>query len=251
MKEEYIIIAVILLIVIIYVYVKLRMPIIKGKIGEKRVSAILSRLNKDKYIVYNDIYVGSSQIDHVVVSRYGVFVIETKYYKGWIFGSDNAQYWRQSLCGSQFYIYNPIVQNSGHVKQLMNFLRLPRKYFIPVVVLAGSGTLKFYSENNVVYASQLRNFIKKHDDRILSQDIVDRLTRKMSSPECKNTKEAARLHIRVAKKAIKESHRREKAGMCPRCGGNLVLRSSQYGQFYGCSNYPRCTYTAQIQRNGH
>lgn len=26
------------------------------------------------------------------------------------------------------------------------------------------------------------------------------------------------------------------------CGGRLVLRNGRYGQFYGCSNYPKCNY---------
>jgi len=29
---------------------------------------------------------------------------------------------------------------------------------------------------------------------------------------------------------------------CPNCGGALVERTSKYGTFYGCSNYPKCTY---------
>ena len=34
--------------------------------------------------------------------------------------------------------------------------------------------------------------------------------------------------------------------ICPRCGGNLVLRSSEYGDFYGCENYPNCTFKKDI-----
>jgi DNA topoisomerase-1 len=35
---------------------------------------------------------------------------------------------------------------------------------------------------------------------------------------------------------------------CPKCkGGNLVLRGSIYGKFYGCSKYPKCKYTEKLQ----
>ncbi|MBD3407375.1 MAG: hypothetical protein GF411_14760 [Candidatus Lokiarchaeota archaeon] len=27
---------------------------------------------------------------------------------------------------------------------------------------------------------------------------------------------------------------------CPECGGELILRNSKYGLFYGCANYPKC-----------
>ena len=60
-----------------------------GKAGEKRVARKLDWLPKE-YIILNDIMLptqyGTTQIDHIVVSPYGIFVIETKNYKGWIFG---------------------------------------------------------------------------------------------------------------------------------------------------------------------
>lgn len=37
-----------------------------------------------------------------------------------------------------------------------------------------------------------------------------------------------------------------RAGICPRCGGELVRRNGKYGEFIGCSNFPRCRYTQKI-----
>jgi len=36
---------------------------------------------------------------------------------------------------------------------------------------------------------------------------------------------------------------------CPKCDGKLVLRSSIYGKFYGCSNYPKCKYIEKLENN--
>lgn len=33
-------------------------------------------------------------------------------------------------------------------------------------------------------------------------------------------------------------------GVCPNCGGTLMVRQSKYGSFWGCSNYPHCRFTA-------
>ena len=67
----------------------------KGKVGEKVVAGKLDRLPKDQYRVLNNVTIptpkGSSQIDHVVVSVYGIFVIETKNYNGWIYGGENSE----------------------------------------------------------------------------------------------------------------------------------------------------------------
>ena len=71
----------------------------KGAYAEDRVARRLSQL-PEEYQVFNDVYIRSGgrsvQIDHVVISRYGVFVIETKNYKGWVYGSENAEYWTQN-----------------------------------------------------------------------------------------------------------------------------------------------------------
>ena len=54
----------------------------KGAIGEKRVARILKKLPEEKYSVINNLLLNNSgytsQVDHVVVSVYGIFVIETK-----------------------------------------------------------------------------------------------------------------------------------------------------------------------------
>ena len=75
-----------------------------GKFGEKRVARKLDWLSKE-YITLNDILLptnyGTTQIDHIVVSPYGIFVIETKNYKGWIFGHENSEEWKQSLFGKK------------------------------------------------------------------------------------------------------------------------------------------------------
>ena len=43
---------------------------------------------------------GTTQIDHVLVSRFGVFVIESKDYKGWIFGDASYRQKRSSRWSS-------------------------------------------------------------------------------------------------------------------------------------------------------
>lgn len=65
---------------------------------------------------------GTTQIDHILVSRYGVFVIETKDYKGWIFANPKHATWTQVLFKSKFGFQNPITQNAGHVHAIANLL---------------------------------------------------------------------------------------------------------------------------------
>lgn len=88
-------------------YLKFNLPTIKGKIGEKSVAAALSFLPKNEYIILNDVMLNngqhSTQIDHIVISIHGIFVIETKKYKGWILGNINKDYWTQNIWGTNIH----------------------------------------------------------------------------------------------------------------------------------------------------
>ena len=85
----------------VFIYLaKCGTPEYKGKMGEERVHNILMQL-PDEYYLMDDIILetgkGTTQIDHVVVSKYGVFAIETKNYRGEIYGDDNRKEWTQMI----------------------------------------------------------------------------------------------------------------------------------------------------------
>lgn len=91
----------IILIVVLFVYLAwYNSAKQKGKRGEMRVSVILSQLS-DEYTILNDLVFrtekGTTQIDHLVVSKYGIFTIETKNYRGEIYGDDNRKEWTQLI----------------------------------------------------------------------------------------------------------------------------------------------------------
>ena len=145
-------------------------PQIKGKIGESKVALSLLWLNKKDYIIFNDLHLFhngyTTQIDHLVLSIYGIFVIETKHYKGWIFGNEKSTYWTQTIYGTRNQLYNPILQNWKHV----NFLKrlspeLKSATYFPIVVFTGSGELiDVETTLPVIYKNQLRQLIKSEKD---------------------------------------------------------------------------------------
>ena len=81
---------------------------------------------------------GTTQVDHVLVSRFGVFVIETKDYKGWIFADANQANWTQVLFKWKFKFQNPIFQNTRHVRAVQDLLDfLPPGAIKSIVVFTG------------------------------------------------------------------------------------------------------------------
>ena len=115
-------------------------PVVKGKTGELYVSALLKGLPEEKYILLNDVMLptgkGTTQIDHVLLSIYGIFVIETKNYKGWIYGGEYSEHWTQNIWGNKYKLYNPILQNQGHVKALRAYLGVRNFPFISVITFS-------------------------------------------------------------------------------------------------------------------
>ena len=99
---------------------------LKGVIGEKTVASVLILLNKSKYKVLNNVVLSingrTSQIDHIVISDFAIFVIETKNYKGWILGGENSEYWTQVLFKRKEKFYNPISQKYSNILALKTCL---------------------------------------------------------------------------------------------------------------------------------
>jgi hypothetical protein len=93
---------------------------------------------------YYELVKKSTQIDHLIVSPYGIFVIETKNHKGWVFGDVNGKVWTQTLNGengrraygghAHFTFYNPVTQNQGHIDELSKQLNIPKSYMTGMIV---------------------------------------------------------------------------------------------------------------------
>ncbi|WP_163880854.1 nuclease-related domain-containing protein [Paenibacillus favisporus] len=96
-----------------------------GELGEHKINNQLDLLpNGCKYL--SDLLVanpksrtGYSQIDHVVITPQGLFVIETKNYTGEIKGARGAKSWTVS---NRFKMYNPFMQNYGHIQVIKSYL---------------------------------------------------------------------------------------------------------------------------------
>ena len=186
----------------------------------------------------------SVQIDHVVISVYGIFVIETKNYTGWIYGTDASEKWVKNMYGTKYYFQNPLRQNYSHVKTLQRMFGLPIDKFVPVVVFLRGATLKCDTQGTVIYSSQLKHFIRSYAVQILSVSDVERLVKTLSLQNIID-KRVRKAHIENVHQRLYQTKRSIQNGICPRCGGRLVEWQGQYGSFLGCSNYPRCKFTTQ------
>lgn len=241
---------VLLAISIILIALRIKSPDIKGAAGERAVAITLSRLNSKEYKVINDVILRSknnrtSQIDHIVVSVYGIFVIETKNYKGWIFGRENAEFWKQIIYKKQYRFKNPVKQNFSHIYTLKEILFAFKniKYFPIIVFLREAELRAIDSSVPVVYCNQLNTVIKRlSNTQCLSKEDVHTIINIIKNKNLK-AKENKIRHITEIKNTVLENQLKKENLICPKCNSELKLRKGKYGQFYGCSNYPKCRFT--------
>ena len=236
----------------------------KGKRGEMRVSAILSQLS-DEYTILNDLVFrtekGTTQIDHLVVSKYGIFTIETKNYRGEIYGDDNRKEWTQLIVTEVTYakkwwktytyvtknrFYNPVKQSVGHAFRIKELLSVfPHVKIVPIVVFTGDAILSYVeSKNHVVYEENLLDVIDGYKTTYLTDNDVQAVLAILTGNNIRETV-SDRQHVKNLRTAAREVNATINSGICPKRGGHLIGRNGKYGTFYGCSNYPKCRFTTQ------
>jgi len=147
------------IILFLFILFALLKPKLFGHMGESIVRFKLSRLDQNEYKTINNFMIAidgkSSEIDHIVVSKYGVFVIETKNYKGYITGHEKGKEWTQYINKYKSKFYNPVRQNYGHVMALKKvFIKYPKIPFIPIVVFTGDAKLKIKADSSIVIESK-------------------------------------------------------------------------------------------------
>lgn len=238
---------------IVIIVTFLRTPTGKGIIGEFFVNIVATlKLDKNQYHLIKNVTLptedGTTQIDHIIVSEYGIFVVETKNLKGWIFGDEKQKSWTQKIYKHTNKFQNPLHQNYKHIKTIENTLNIEPHKIFSVIVFTGDSTFKTKMPENVKHGISYIDYIKSKTHKIISQKEIAGIIASIESGRLSQSFKTNREHVRHVKSIIEE---KEQKNLCPKCSNELILRVAKKGanagkQFYGCSNYPKCRYTAQL-----
>lgn len=152
-------------------------PWFKGWIGELQINLVTKfSLNKGIYHFIKNVTIpadgGTTQIDHIIVSRFGVFVVETKNLRGWIFGKEGDAYWTQKLYRHSEKFQNPLRQNYKHTETLAEILRISADKMRSVIVFPGDSTFKTEMPENVTGTRGYIQYIRSQTRRVLTEDEV-------------------------------------------------------------------------------
>lgn len=220
----------------------------KGIMGEFIVNVIARwQLDKQHYHLLKNVTLptddGTTQIDHIIVSVYGVFVVETKNIRGWIFGSLTQKNWTQQLYKHKYRFQNPLHQNHKHVKTLLTLLDLTDEQIFSVIVFIGDSHFKTPMPENVTYGLGYIRYIKSKTHPVLTIPQTEAIVSQIESGRLTRSMSTNREHVAHVKQLVKRKQMDEP--VCSRCGQKMVKRQSKKGEnagqfFWGCSQYPKC-----------
>lgn len=222
--------------------------ILKGWFGEKATQfGMWARLESQEYIKFHNVIFPSqhstTQVDHIVLSKYGIFVIETKNIDGWIFGNETSKQWTQSLYGKKYKFQNPLHQNYRHTKAVIDYLGVSEKHVHSVVFFIGENTkLKTELPKNVM-THGLSSYIKSFKWPVFDNEEMTRFKNLLE--RLKEGSISGREHVSNLK------NRYASNDTCPKCGNTLVVREARKGpnagnQFLGCSGFPKCKFMKSL-----
>ncbi len=208
---------------------------LRGYFGEIKTSNILNKLPKKDYKILNDLMLYSDnkthQIDHLVVSKHGIFVIEMKNYQGKVVGNEFKDNWKQYIGSKTNSFYSPVKQNYGHLRCISDVLDMNMNNLIPIIVFPSDTII----ETECPYAVTQDNLIKYIKTFKEKKDIdVDDVYSKLVSLNITDNRRGK--HVKSIKNNIKDDNKKVEQGICPKCGNKLIDK----GKYMACS---KCKYT--------
>ena len=219
----------------------------KGVLGEWQVNMLIKFfLDKNEYHLIKNVTLptddGTTQIDHIIISKYGVFVVETKNMKGWIFGSENQKQWTQQIFKHKSKFQNPLHQNYKHVKTLEACLNAKNDSIFSVIIFIGDSTFKTKMPENVRFARGGIEYIKSKTDIVFNAKEVASVIGQVENGRLERSSKTNRQHVKHVRKIVEE---KPDIKVCSQCGSDMVLRKATKGknagnEFWGYSIFPKC-----------
>lgn len=171
--------------------------------GEALLTHTLRKhFNTDDYHLLNHITLkqgdGTTQVDHILVSRFGVFVIETKDYTGWIFANAEHATWTQATFNDKYKFQNPIHQNYRHVlavQALLDFV--PSTAIHSVVVFVGDAEFKTDVPAGVFTLPKLIQYLKGCTEEVLSLNRVQFCVGRLETARLKVSQQTDLEHVQA------------------------------------------------------
>jgi hypothetical protein len=178
----------------------------RHNVGEALVANIISDGLQRPHLLVNNVTLpigeNTSQIDHVLVTDTGIFVIETKHYTGWIFGDPHAHQWTQVIYRKKFKFLNPLRQNHGHLKALQALFNLPANAFFSLVVFTGDAEFKADLGPHVIKFPQLLEHLRAERPVLFDERRMTYIVGRIEMKRMRRSIETDEYHLNLVRERI-------------------------------------------------
>jgi hypothetical protein len=185
-----------------------RFLLVQSNRGEAMVANTLSGL-RCPHVLLNNVTLpterGTTQIDHILVTENGLFIIETKHYRGWILGRPGDDYWTQVIYRKKSRFRNPLRQNYGHVKTVQALFKLPESAFIGLVVFTGEAEFKSDLGPEVIRLSQLLEFVEHRHGAALDEQKMTYVVGRIEMKRLRRSLETDEYHLNYVRQRISQA----------------------------------------------
>ncbi|MDO9584444.1 MAG: nuclease-related domain-containing protein [Desulfomicrobium sp.] len=176
----------------------------EGKRGGRRTRKIAAALLDAKtYHQMHDLILetkdGTVQIDHVIVSPFGVFVIETMDMGGTIFGKTFDPDWTQTFKGETTKFPNPLKPNYDRKLALNGVLGIGADKLFSIIAFTGNSAFEIAMPDNVAQGKDFVNYIRSKDAVLIEESEVPRIVAKIQSSLSKHPPRADRRAVQAGK----------------------------------------------------
>jgi restriction system protein len=174
--------------------------------GEAMLANVIATNFSRPHVLLNNVTLktndGTTQIDHVLITDMGIFVIETKHYDGWIFGDPQSRQWTQTIYRKKSRFQNPIHQNFGHVKALVSLFNLPNDNFHSVVVFTGNAEFKTDPGPGVIHLPDLISFLSADRPVVFDERKIAYVVGRIEMKRERRSVETDEYHINYVRRRL-------------------------------------------------
>lgn len=185
----------------------------KGARGEYRTSEYLDQAPFQKKLLFN-VYIPNrsgalTELDIVMISTKGIYVVENKNYSGWIFGDEKSKNWCETIKGKKYFFYNPVKQNASHIKNLEKVINVGEEKYKSIIAFNANANLKkitIESKNlHVMVSTKISSFLQEENklpDQLTNEEIEEIYKKLLPSTQLSD--EEKKQHIERIQKQYKK-----------------------------------------------
>jgi type IV secretory pathway VirB2 component (pilin) len=180
---------------------------IKGAMGEWALHRVLVSELPASYQHYRNLVIPAekgdfTEVDHLVLSPFGIFVIEVKNYRGWIFGGEKQPQWTVQRFRSKHQFMNPLHQNYKHteaVKQLLGLTGKDGDSVHSIIAFSLHAEFKFQIPANVMYTELVGDYINRFTQLCFNDDQLRQFSARLNMAKA-GKKALSKLHLAQVRK---------------------------------------------------